>query len=196
MLLTTFLLLVSQAQPWRVDRTVDGMKVELREVPGSKFEEVRVSTTSSASLSSLCDAVWGKGLQNKKPEGEFKKRVLIKETADERWTYEQIRVPVVADRDYVIHTRRLADASTGRCEVSFDSCTDPMFPPLPDHVRIPSIRGAWKLVPNKAGRVDVSYVVHSEPGGSIPALLARGGQRDAAVGFLKVILARAQAGAR
>ena len=189
----TLLLVLSQTPGWREDRTVDGMKVELRAVAGSKFEEVRVSTTSSSSLGALCDAVWGKGLSNKKPEGEFKKRVVIKETEDERWTYEQIRVPVVADRDYVIHVQRLSDAPSGRCEIAFETREDPRFPPTADHVRIPAIRGKWRLVPNPAGRVDVSYVVYSDPGGSVPSLLARGGQRDAAVGFLKVILARAKA---
>jgi hypothetical protein len=169
------------------------MKVELRKVPGSKFDEVRVSTTSGSSLASLCDAVWGKGLSGKKPEGAFKKRVVLKETEHERWTYEQIRVPVVADRDYVIRVKRVHDAPSGQCEVAFDTQEDPRYPPDADHVRIPSIRGTWKLVPNASGKVDISYVVYSDPGGSVPALLARGGQRDAAVGFLKVILARAKA---
>ena len=168
-----------------------GLKVELRPVAGSAFEEVRVSGRSSLGLEALCDAVWAKNQAGKKPEGNFKKRVVISETATERWTYEQIRVPVVADRDYVIAVKLVQPATSGRCEVAFETRTHPKFPEVSDHVRIPSIRGNWTLTPAGAGQVDVSYVVFSDPGGSVPALFARKGQREAAVDFFKVILARA-----
>ena len=46
-------------------------------------------------------------------------------------------------------------------------------------------------MPVEGGKVPVSYVVYSEPGGGVPASMARGGQRDAAVDVLKMILARA-----
>src|SRR4051812_26033052 len=83
---------------WRPDRTVDGMRVERRAVRGSSFDELRVTTDSPLSLASLCDAVWGEGAETK-TSSTFKKRVVIRETENERWTYEQIRVPVVCDRD-------------------------------------------------------------------------------------------------
>lgn len=167
MVLAAIVIVLTQAPQWREDRTVDGMKIELRQVAGSRFEEVRVSATSASSLASLCDAVWAKGLSGKKPEGQFKKRVVIRETADERWTYEQVRVPVVADRDYVIYVKRVSDAPSGRCEVSFETQSDSRYPPVADHVRIPAIRGRWMLTPNAAGKVDISYVVYSDPGGSV-----------------------------
>lgn len=167
------------------------LKVELRPVAGSAFDEVRVSAHSASSLAALCDAIWAKDQTGKKPEGNFKKRVVISETDTERWTYEQIRVPVVCDRDYVIAVKLVHPASSGRCEVAFETRTHPRYPPVAGHVRIPSIRGSWTLTPGGAGGVDVRYAVFSDPGGQVPALLARGGQKDAAVDFFNVILARA-----
>lgn len=195
-----FILLV-QTPAWQVAPNVpeanrSGMKVELRSVAGSSFEEIRVSTSSSETLQALCDAVWAKAPAGQKPEGAFKKRVLIRESATERWTYEQIHVPVASDRDYVMVVTQVAPPSSGRCEVRFETRTDPAFPPVGDHVRIPNIRGSWRLVQGAPNRVDISYVVFSDPGGSVPAFLARGPQRDAAVGFLKTILARATAFSR
>jgi hypothetical protein len=75
--------------------------------------------------------------------------------------------------------------------VSFRTEDDPAHPPVPGFVRIPLIRGHWDVFPIGEGRVSVQYRIFSDPGGSVPAFLARGGQRDAAVDFMKVILARA-----
>ncbi len=175
---------------WKTDSTEGGVKVERRAVAGSSFEEVRLTTSSDESLQALCDAVWAKDVGTKL-EGDFKKRVVIEETPTERWTYEQIHVPVVTDRDYVMRVRLLQSASSGHCEVSFETAPHAGYPEAPGHVRLKSVRGHWWLEPLANGQVSIVYQVYSDPGGSVPAFLARGSQRDAAVGFLKTILARA-----
>ncbi len=181
----------AEPQPaWRSDGKIDGMYVERRDVAGSSFDEIRVSTTSPLGLEALCDAVYPKRFDGKL-EGRFKKRELLRETDTERWTYEQISVAVVSDRDYVMHVKLDQPASTGRCEISFETENRGTRPPAPGFVRIPNIRGHWSLAPTPDGKVSVRYEVYSDPGGGIPAFLARGGQRSAAVDFMKVILARA-----
>lgn len=177
------------AEPsWRQDRKVDALDVEWREVKDSAFHEYRITTESALPLGRLCDAVWGK---NAKVAGDFKKRVVIKETDTERWTYEQIGVPLVKDRDCLMHVTLARPVESGRCEVRFETFTDPAYPEDPSFVRVPVVRGHWVLEPKREGYVAVTYVVYSEPGGSVPAIFARGGQRDAAIGFMRTILARA-----
>jgi hypothetical protein len=185
-------LALAQAPAWRADGAVEGMSLWLRKVPGAAFEEIRVSTTSGESLEALCDAVWNKH-RPAKPEGNFKQQTVIRESETERWTYEQIRVPVVSDRDYVMFVKLEQPASSGRCEVSFETRTDEAYPPRQDHVRIAAVRGHWLLEPIDDGKVRITYDVFSDPGGSVPPFLAWGGQRDAAVAFMKTILARARA---
>ncbi|MDP3154546.1 MAG: hypothetical protein Q8N23_17845 [Archangium sp.] len=191
-LLIATLLLVSSETPeepaWKAMRTVDGLTISAREVNGSHFEEVMVTTLSMQPLAALCDAVWGR---DAKVEGHFKKRVVIRESHSERWTYEQLKVPIVTDRDIVVHSQLVASADTGRCEVLFETGTDPDFPKTRDHVRVTSLRGRWTLEPTTDGKVAITYTVYSEPGGKIPAWMARGGQRDAALIFMKTILSRA-----
>jgi hypothetical protein len=170
---------------------VGELKVERRSVQGSGFDELRLTTSSPLPLEALCDAIWAKNLSNAKPEGAFKKRVLIRESETERVTYEQIGVPVVSDRDYVMQVSLVQPSSSGRCEVAFKTCQDPNFPPAPHFVRIAEIRGDWLLTPAEDGRTTISYVIFSDPGGGVPAFFARGGQRDAAISFMKTILARA-----
>ena len=176
-------------QAWRQDRKVDGLNGEYREVKDSPFHEYRVTTESKVPLEKLCHAVWGK---DAKVAGDFKKRVVIRETENERWTYEQVGVPLVTDRDCLMHVTLVQPAETGRCEVKFETTTHADYPPEPGFVRVPAVRGYWQLNPVREGYVAVTYVVYSEPGGAVPALFARGGQRDAAVGFMKTILARAE----
>lgn len=175
-------------QPWRSIRTVDGLRLESRAVDGSKFEEVKVITRSERPLETLCEAVWGR---NAKLDSNFKKRVVIFESDTERWTYEQVRVPIVTDRDLVVHTQVVAPAASGRCEIAFEAGADPAYPKARDHVRVDTLRGRWTLEPQADGKVEITYTVYSEPGGKVPAWLARGGHRDAAVIFMKTILSRA-----
>lgn len=176
--------------PWHGDGMINGVHVEHRDIPGSKFTELRLSTLSAASVQSLCDAIYPKELPNRL-ERRFKRVDLLKQTPTDRWTYEQISVPVVSDRDYVVHAKLEQPASTGHCVVSFASEDDPAHPPVPGFVRIPVIRGHWDVFPVDGGQVSVQYRIFSEPGGGVPAFLSRGGQRDAAIDFMKIILARA-----
>lgn len=172
---------------WKPVGRLDGLELEVRPVVGSPFEEVKVSTLLAQPLPALCDAVWGR---DAKVEKRFKKRVVIRENDTERWTYEQVRVPVLTDRDVVVHAQLVAAAPSGRCEVTFESTTDPGFPQRRDHVRVGAVRGRWILEPTDGG-VAMTYTNYSEPGGSVPAFLVVGGQRRAAVDFVKIILGRA-----
>jgi hypothetical protein len=186
----TGIAMAESQEAWRPDGAVDGVQIERRSTPGSHFDELRLTTLSSLSLQRLCDAIYPVTLPAR-PERRFKRQVLLRETTSDRWTYEQITVPIVSDRDYVMHVRLEQPAASGRCSVSFETEDDPAHPPVPGFVRIPVIRGHWDVFPLSDGRVCVQYRIFSEPGGAVPAFLARGGQRSAAVDFMRIILARA-----
>ncbi len=175
---------------WRLDGVYDGVQVDRRDVPNSSFDELRLSTFSSSNMERLCGAVYPPRVSTK-PERRFKKQVLLRETPTERWTYEQVSVPVFSDRDYVMHVKLEQPASSGHCSVAFQTEEDPAHPPVSGFVRIPVIRGHWDIFPVAPGKLSVQYRIFSEPGGGVPAFLARGGQRSAAIDFMKIILARA-----
>lgn len=184
-------LLSADPAAWRDEGVVDGVKLELRPVDGSPFEEARLTTTTDAPLAAVCDAILGK---TAKPgeAGGVKKRVLIKATDTDRWTYEQVAIPVVSDRDYVLHVHVVTPASEGRCELTVTTEDDPAFPPQAGHVRLKRLTGRWRVAPNAQGALDVTYEVHSDPGGSVPAVFTRLGSKRAVVDALKVVLTRAK----
>jgi hypothetical protein len=177
---------------WHADGSSRGFQVEHREVAGSHFDELRLSIVSPLSLQRLCDAIYPPVVDTAL-EGKFKKRELLREVGNERWTYEQISVPVVSNRDYVMHTKLNQAAPTGHCEVTFETTTDASRPPISGFVRLPVVRGHWDLTPTNDGRVAIRYEIFSEPGGGVPAFLARGSQKSTAIDFLQLILSRAGA---
>jgi hypothetical protein len=175
---------------WRLDGVFDGVRVDRLEVPSSSFDELLLSIVSASDMQRLCDAIYPTRFAARS-ERLFKKQVLLRETPTERWTYEQVSVPVFSDRDYVMHAKLEQPASSGHCSVAFQTEDDPAHPPVPGFVRIPVIRGHWDIFPVAQGKLSVQYRIFSEPGGGVPAFLARGGQRSAAIDFMKIILARA-----
>jgi hypothetical protein len=184
-------LALAEEPKWREHRNAEGMKVELKDVTGSAFEEIRVTTVTTEPLGRLCEVIFGKGAAEK-GEGNFKKREVLRETATERWTYEQIALPVVSDRDYVVHVKIEKPADTGTCEVSFRTEDDPTRKTPEGMVRIKSVRGYWWVTPLEGDKVRVVYQVFSDPGGAVPPFLAWGSQRTAAIDFMKTILRRAR----
>lgn len=192
-LIALVLALPAAAAPtWSSLEDKNGVLLETREVPGSAFEEIRVTTQSTAAVDRVCEAVWGGNTSKLEPG--FKTRQTINETPTERWTYERIAASMARDRDYTIHVKR--EPIANGCRITFETQNDKGPPPQPGAVRIPAIRGNWEVVATEAGGARIVYVVYSEPGGRVPAFLARGGQRSSAVEWMKIILGRLEAHAQ
>lgn len=189
-LLVLLTALPAAAQSWTKQEDKEGVLLETRDVPATGLEEIRVTTLHSASPERICTAVWG--ADTRTLESGFKKREVVAETTDERWTYERVSAPLARDRDYTIHVKRERISNEG-CLVSFDAQNHKGPPPQQGVVRVPAIRGAWEVSRDTTGKTRIVYTVYSEPGGRVPAFLARGGQRSSALEWMKTILGRAQA---
>jgi hypothetical protein len=165
--------------PWKTVSSRAGLQVERRDVADSSMPEVRVTVHSALPAWRVAAAVWAER------DGEFarkssKKRVILRETADERVVYEHVRTPVVSDRDYTVRLRRTGDGRTAPFHLDFTLANDSGPPPEHGVVRLPRLHGTWSVVPAGDGGCDIVYVVHSEPGGGVPAFLVRGAFIDAA----------------
>ncbi len=174
---------------WHSVGTTDGIQLEVRNLPGSSFEEIRATATSDDSVAQICDAAFARG--RRKVEGKLKEKVFLRETETEHWTYERVGIPVLQDRDYVLHVKLEQPASSGRCEIPFETVEDATRPAVPGVVRIPDIHGRWSVAPTTDGKTLLTYVTYCDPGGKVPPFLAKSGQRSAAIELVKRILARA-----
>ena len=166
----------------------DGILLESRPFPDSAYVELRLTTTSSHTVGSLCDAAFGSGRFDPQ-EPDLKSRVILQESADERVTYDQIAPPLVANRDYAVRARR-ERAPDGSCAMRF-SLANQLAPPVPEGwVRLTKVSGAWTFAPLPDGRTRVTYLIHSDPAGSIPPFLVEGTRRALAMKWLQLILSR------
>lgn len=163
-------------EAWKVQTTKDGLKLERRAVAGSSFYEYRMRTESPASPKAMIDGLWS-GFSEDLPSA-IAKREFLSRSDNELLVYDQIRAPVVSDRDMVLRIRRITHADTGVIELSFQTVEQGGPPPNPKHVRVTVVRGGWTIQPSPSGGSLLTYTCYSEPGGSVPALLVRGAQED------------------
>lgn len=173
---------LTPAGPWKEVDRVDDIVVEARPIKGSEFEEVRVTTTLPAPAATVLGWLWSKERSPGVTAREF-----LEDKPTERVLYEVVDAPVVQTRDYVLRSVRDDATSTLR----FSTVTDPRRPPHADRVRIGRIVGSTAVVKDGTTRCRVIHTVYAEAGGDVPAWLARSGQRDNMVAFLKRLKARA-----
>ncbi len=174
--------------------TVDGITIESRPVDGSSFVELRFTTTAAASPERLCAAAFGTGRLDPE-ETDVKSRKVISESEDERVTYDQVSAAVVSDRDYAVRARR-ERLEGGACRVRFEAVNE-LAPPLPHgFVRITKLKATWLFEPLEGGQSRITYVIFSDPAGSVPAFLVEGTRREVGVRWVKMISRRAAAGRR
>jgi hypothetical protein len=159
-------------EAWTVLGTKNGVVYEKRAVAGSKFLEYRATTQTSIAPAQALETIW-KVITEMPPPSNHRR--VLKRSDDEVVVYDQIDTPVVSDRDVTLRMYKVA--RPGLLEVRFESNAALGPPPAPKRVRIPVVRGGWTLraVP---GGTRLTYVCYSEPGGSIPAFMVRGAQRD------------------
>jgi hypothetical protein len=174
----------ADAAEWQLLREKDGVRLEVRPVAGRQFEQVRVAAPVPWSPKLLCDVLWTQPTQK-----TIRFEQIVRETENERVVYEQVRTPVVSDRDYTMRFVRSYDQETNVCEIAFHSRNDLGPPPKDGFVRIPLIEGAWIVEP-EGDHTLLAYVVYSEPGGWIAAWMAKSGLRDAAYDWVSATVAR------
>lgn len=179
----------AQAEDWKVAKNEDGIKVSLSEVAGSDYKAyqgVTLMKTTMAKLRALQEDVAGACSWIH----ECKLQKLLKHEGDQSWTYTQFNTPwPVTARDSVLHitTTEGADGSLTRKLEGVPK----YIPEEKGFVRVTKVEGFWKLVP-KGDQVEVTYQVHTEPGGSIPSMVANKFVVDAPFNTLKALKERAE----
>ncbi len=188
--LTVLLTGTAYAENWETAKDQDGIKVSLSEVANSQYKAYRGVTLIKASVAKI------QALQEDVASScswihECKSQKLLKKEGDLSWTYTQFKAPFpVTDRDSVmqITTSKGADGSLTRTLKEVPT----YLPEEKGYVRVAQVDGFWKLVPKDGGMTEVTYQVHTEPGGSVPSWLANKFVVDAPFNTLKALKERAE----
>lgn len=180
---------VAQADDWKVAKDEEGIKVSLSEVAGSQYKAYRGVTTIKASVAKL------RALQEDVVGAcawvhECESQKILKHEGDKTWTYSQFNTPwPVTPRDSVLQVTTVegADGSLTRNLKGVPT----YIPDEKGFVRVAQVDGFWKMVPKGANETEVTYQVHTEPGGSVPSWLANKFVVDAPFNTLKALRERA-----
>jgi hypothetical protein len=177
------------ASPWRAEGLErDGILIESRDVPESQLPELRFTARAKVSPLALTEAAWElreDGVQ----AAYLEKREVLRQAPDQRLIYLRVRPPIVGARACVLRQTRDLDERSGNWRVAFRPVKI-----LPGDGATPfaQLRGEWRFEPDREGGTRVIYTTLIDIGG-VPALFARGAQRDAALATVREIIARAAA---
>ena len=99
---------------------------------------------------------------------------LLKEIDDlNRLSYNRADAPwPVSDRDVVVRSKLTINEKRKMVIVNFRSVKHPKMPEQEDVVRMPRLRGHYKLKILSDNKTRVEYMVEANPGGSLPTWLA------------------------
>ncbi|WNW10803.1 START domain-containing protein [Pseudomonas sp. DTU_2021_1001937_2_SI_NGA_ILE_001] len=179
------------AEDWQLAKDEQGIKVWLSDVAGSKYKAYRGVTVIDASVERL------RALQEDVVGAcawihECESQKLLKHEGDKAWTYTRFKTPwPVTPRDSVLEvtTRQEADGSLRRTLVEKPT----YVPEEKGYVRVAEVEGFWQLTPKGPNRTEVTYQVHTDPGGSVPSWLSNKFVVDAPFNTLKALKERAAA---
>ena len=188
--LSVLMVSAAHAEDWKVAKNEDGIKVSLSEVPGSQYKAYQGVTTIKAPMAKVL------GLQEDAAAAcawihECKSQKLLKHEGDQSWTYTQFNTPwPVTPRDSVLLVTSVkgGDGSLTRNLKGLPT----YIPEEKGFVRVAQVEGFWKMVPKGDNVTEVTYQVHTEPGGSVPSWLANKFVVDAPFNTLKALKERAE----
>lgn len=172
-LLITLLLIVNAnpAFAWTLVRERDGITVWKREIAGSAIAQSLAKVTVESKLSPLVALIMDIDNEHSWIDSVDRSESLEQISASKLYGYTLSNAPwPVADRDAVVLTEAFQDPVT--CVVQIHSHATPdQLPEKEGVVRIQKIDSLWTLTPQAGGKVEISYQLHSEPGGNLPAWL-------------------------
>ncbi len=97
-------------------------------------------------------------------------RVVLRREGAVMISHDTIRLPLVSDRDAVMHTEIGRDPETGAPQMRWRALPEGP-PPGEGVVRMPSSEGSWTVVARADGGSLAVYEAHVELGGSLPSAL-------------------------
>jgi ribosome-associated toxin RatA of RatAB toxin-antitoxin module len=169
----------------------DGIAIESRDTGDSPVRELRLTARSAVPPAAIMATIWR--------HDEYiqflpylKRLDVLRDEGDTKLVYEQIRVPVVKDRDLTVRVTRSVSADTGTYEITSVAVPDEGPPETRDHVRVRMSAARWRLAPATDGGTDVTYTIRGDAGGRLPAWIVDAVDKDAAVKILRAMLDRAR----
>ncbi len=164
---------------WTLVTEEDGVEVSQRPVPGRSLPVLRGIGVVDANLFRVLAVIRDVERHTEWVHDCSESRLLGIEGEAVAYAYNRSDAPwPVSDRDVVVRTETLVLEAGIEVEVRFRSVEHDSQDEVDGVVRMPRLRGHYRLRVLEAGRTQVEYQVDADPGGRLPAWLVRRTARD------------------
>ncbi|TCN76549.1 START domain-containing protein [Vibrio crassostreae] len=172
MIATSFSVLASDANEWKLVRNKQGIEVYNRKIEGNDFKEFRAEADIQANLTSIIALFTDTSVGTQWVENidEMEEIEHFSEAHTVTKTYTKAPWPV-SDREAIVENFIEQDPDT--LIVIINQHGRPNYRPNDDKhiVRVAHLESRWILTPLDNNTTHISYQVLSDPGGSIPSWL-------------------------
>jgi hypothetical protein len=154
---------------WTLKKDNDGVKIYTADYKNSKIKALKVECEFDATPTAVTAAVMD--IKNSKQwiystETAY---VVKRVSPSDIYYYTLIKMPLtVSNRDYVGHLVVHQDPKSKVVTIN-GSCVAGFVPKKDKTVRVLNSPARWVLTPEGTNRVKVVYILHADPGGSIPS---------------------------
>jgi hypothetical protein len=170
--IVSFLLLSHSlpGQDWELRDEEDGIKVYTRPVSNSDIRAVKVETRIEATLSQLAAVILDIPATGEWVYATKECRIEKTISPTEYIYYSELEVPwPVSNRDFIVRVKVDHDPATNTMTVSGENLPA-YLEEKPGVVRVMQTVSTWTVVP-EGKNLNIEFVLHVNPGGSIPAWL-------------------------
>lgn len=118
----------------------------------------------------------------------LKRLTILKAAADEWVLYEQVKIPVAKDRDYVLRLTATQPGDGGVYSIKAVPPKDLSQPLDPGHIRMTDLWSQWTFAPRPAGGTALTYESYGDPAGDLPTWLKKSAAVRGPSDFVKALL--------
>lgn len=174
---------------WELVTREDGVRVSQREVPGRSLPVFKGEARLDAGIFEILAVLSDIGRYTEWVGGCVDSRELKRITDRRRVNYTRTKAPwPVWDRDVVMRSRVAVDYSQREVLIRFESTRSALMGEVEGVVRMPRLRGFYRLRAIDLGHTDVVYQVDADPGGSLPKWIVRLATRSLPLETLRGLL--------
>jgi START domain-containing protein len=160
----------AQENNWELKKNESDIKIYTRNVKGSGFKEFRAETTVTSELSWVVMIL--KDVDRYKEwVADIKEVKLFKADENNIYYYAETLVPWPIDNRDMVYHLQFTKTNNAEIKVIVTGIRD-YIPEKKGIVRIEKAIGFWKLTSLGENKIQITYQLHAEPGGTIPEWLA------------------------
>lgn len=168
----------SSSSPWKLIKDANGIQLSVRTVPGSQVKEYMAAAVFESTLSSPVSLLEDTPRYTTWNYRCIEAKLLYRKNEFERITYMATESPwPVENRDIAVRSLLAQDRSTGIVKIQLTGLPG-YNPGVQGRVRMASLNGYWIFEPAGSGKIRAVYMLHNEPGGSVPESLVNGTLKD------------------